>query len=260
MSFGRIWAVCLRYYYFFGKLDHLCDLMFWPAMDILLWGITSIWIQKNEQGIPNVALAILTGLVLWQSLWRACYEVSVNLLQEFWNRNLVNLFSTPLKLREWMCSIMLVGLSKILIALTFGSLLVWILYSLNIFSIGWAFLPFAASLTISGWILGFLSASIIIYFGLRVQMLAWMTAYLFIPFSAVYYPVNALPKWAQSFSHALPTSYIFEGMRQILYEQTFSGAKLGISFGLNALYFVLSIILFRFMFEKSRNKGLSRLE
>lgn len=260
MNFGRIWGVCLRYYYFFGKLDHLCDLMFWPAMDILLWGITSVWIQRNEEGIPNIALAILTGLVLWQLLWRGSYEVSVNLLQEFWNRNLVNLFSTPLKLREWMCAIMLVGISKILVALAFGSLLVWGLYAMNIFTIGWAFLPYAASLAITGWVFGFFSGGIIVYFGQRVQMLAWMTAYLFIPFSAVYYPVSALPQWAQSIAHALPTSYIFEGMRQILRENTFSGKMVAISFGLNALYLTLSILFFKFMFEKSRNKGLSRQE
>lgn len=33
MSFGRIWAVFLRYFYFFAKLDHLCDLFFWPVVD-----------------------------------------------------------------------------------------------------------------------------------------------------------------------------------------------------------------------------------
>ncbi len=260
MSFIRIWAVFLRYFYVFAKLDHLSDLIFWPALDIFLWGMTSVWIQQHQSGIPDIALAILTGLVFWQLVWRGSYEISVNLLQEFWNRNLVNLFATPLKLTEWMCSLMVVGFAKICVSLSFGALIVWLLYALNIFNLGWAFLPFCASVMMSGWFMGFLSAGIIVYYGQRVQMLAWMATYGFMPFSAVYYPISALPSWAQPIAHILPTSYIFEGMRDILFTQTFSLDKLLISLGLNLLYLVLSMAFFKYMFEKSRSKGLSRLE
>jgi ABC-2 type transport system permease protein len=260
MSFHRIWAVFMRYFYSFAKLDHLCDLFYWPSLDILLWGMTSIWIQRHETGVPHIALAILTGLIFWQIIWRGNYEITVNLLQEFWNRNLVNLFSTPLKISEWIAAVMLVGSIKIFITLLFGSFLVWLLYTLNVFSLGWAFLPFTASLALSGWFMGFLSAGIIIYFGQRVQMLAWMTAYIFAPFSAVYYPLSALPNWAQSIAQVLPTTYIFEGMRLILYQQIFSLKMLLISIALNLIYLLVAITFFIFMFEKSRAKGLSRLE
>lgn len=260
MSWGRIWAVFLRYFYFFAKMDHLADLFFWPALDIFLWGMTSVWIQQAQTQIPHVALAILSGLVFWQILWRSNYEVSVNLLQEFWNRNLVNLFATPLTLWEWIISLMIVGMFKVLVSLLFGAFLVWGLYALNIFSMGWAFLPFVVSLTMSGWFLGFLSAGIMIYFGQRVQMLAWMTAYVFAPFSAVFYPLSALPLWAQWIGKLLPMTYIFEGMRKILYEGVFSKEMLLWSFGLNILFAAASITFFKFMFEKSRDKGLARLE
>jgi ABC-2 type transport system permease protein len=260
MSFGRIWAVFLRYFYFFAKLDHLCDLFYWPALDIILWGVTSIWIQAHETEVPSIAIAILTGLVFWQIIWRGNYEITVNMLQEFWSRNLVNLFSTPLKLSEWMIALMFVGSIKICISLAFGAFIVWLLYALNVFSLGWAFLPFCVSLTLSGWFMGFLSAAVMVYYGQRVQMLAWMTAYLFAPFSAVYYPVSALPFWAQKIAYCLPTTYIFEGMRRILYEHTFSLRMLIISFILNIFYLILSLLFFRFMFHKSRDKGLARLE
>lgn len=259
-SMRRIWAVFMRYFYFFAKLDHICDLFYWPALDIILWGITSLWIQGNETAIPHIALGILTALVFWQLVWRGNYEVTVNLLQEFWNRNLVNFFSTPLKLWEWMVAIMLVGLVKIAIGLLFGALLVWVFYTLNIFSLGWAFLPFCASLTLSGWFIGFMAAGIMVYWGQRVQMLAWMTAYIFAPFSAVYYPVSALPGWAQAIAHALPMTYVFEGMRDILYHGVFSMPLFLMSIGLNFVYLTLSMLFFKYMFEKSREKGLARLE
>jgi ABC-2 type transport system permease protein len=260
MSWQRIWAVFLRYFYFFAKMDHLADLFFWPTLDIFLWGMTSVWIQKTETSMPAIALAILTGLVFWQIIWRSNYEVSVNLLQEFWNRNMVNLFSTPLKLREWISSLMLVGLFKIFITIFFGGFVVWLLYALDIFAMGWALLPFCASLLLSGWFIGFLSAAIMVYFGQRVQMLAWMTAYVFAPFSAVFYPFSTLPQWAQIIGKCLPMTYIFEGMRNVLYHGIFSWSDFGISIGLNIIYLVVTMSLFSWMFEKSRAKGLARLE
>lgn len=260
MSFGRIWAVFLRYFYFFARLDHLSDLLFWPALDIVLWGITSVWIQGQQNDLPDVALAILTGLVFWQLVWRGNHEITVNLLQEFWNRNMVNLFSTPLKLAEWVISLMLVGIAKILLSLLYGVLLVYILYTLNIFSMGWALLPFCGSLILSGWFMGFLSAGIIVYYGQRVQMLAWMTAYVFAPFSAVYYPLNALPDWGQAIAKCLPTTYIFEGMREVLYHNRFSFNMFIMSVLLNIVFVVISMLFFKGMFELSRRKGLSRLE
>jgi ABC-2 type transport system permease protein len=260
MSWTRISAVFLRYFYFFAKLDQLADLFFWPLLDIFLWGMTSVWIQNQDTNVPFIALAILTGLVFWQIVWRANYEVSVNLLQEFWNRNMVNLFSTPLKLGEWIVSLMLVGLCKICVTICFGALVVFLLYALDIFSIGWTFLLFSASMLLSGWWIGFLSGAVLVYYGQRLQMLAWMTAYGFAPFSAVFYPLSSLPTWAQQIGRALPMSYTFEGMRKVLHEGVFDGRDFGISIGLNLLYLAASIWLFCHLFEKSRNKGLARLE
>lgn len=260
MSLRRTWAIFMRYFYVAAKLDHLSDLLYWPAIDIFLWGVTTVWIQHHDNSLPDFALALLTGLIFWQVIWRGNYEVGVNLLYEFWNRNLVNLFSTPLKLYEWAIGIMMVGLFKIMISVLFGSLLVYLLYTLNIFTVGWAFFPFALLLVMAGWMFGFLAAGIVVYWGQRVQMLAWMTAYIFAPFSAVFYPVAALPPWAQKISWALPTTYIFEGMREVLIHQHFPLNYFLTSLGLSIVYLTLSFTFFKFMFEKSREKGLARLE
>ena len=155
---------------------------------------------------------------------------------------------------------MFVGLIKVFITISFGGLIVWLLYALNIFGMEWALLPFCASLLLSGWLIGFLSASVLVYFGQRVQMLAWMTAYVFAPFSAVFYPLSALPQWAQTIGKGLPMTYIFEGMRKVLQNGVFSWSDFGMSILLNLIYLVGTICLFWAMFEKSRAKGLSRLE
>lgn len=260
MSYKRIWAAFLRYFYYFGKLDYIADLFYWPAIDILLWGMTSVWIQTQESQVPDIALAILTGLVFWQIIWRGNYEVTVNLLQEFWNRNMVNLFSTPLKLSEWMLATMMIGLVKIVVNVFFSALLVYLLFSLNVFSLGWIFIPYSVSLTLFGWVIGYFSGAIMVYYGQRLQILAWMMPFVFAPFSAVFYPLSALPEWAQKISYCLPTTYIFEGMRDILQKGQFSIYKFNMSLLLNAIFLAAAMAFFKIMFEKSRNKGLARLE
>jgi ABC-2 type transport system permease protein len=260
MNLSRIKAIFLRYYYSAIKGPHqLVDLFYWPLVDILLWGLTSIWIQ-NQNNVPNLPLILMTGLIFWQIAWRGSIDISTNLLQEFWNRNLVNLFSTSLKISEWTFGIILLSLCKLIITVAFGALVVYMLYSLNVFTIGWAFLPFASLLFIFGWSLGFCSSGIIIYWGHRVEMFAWMMAFIFAPFSAVFYPVHILPDWAQYVAWSLPTTYVFEGMRNILNGELFPLDYLWKSLVLNIVYLVLSIAFFCWMFEKSRMKGLGRLE
>jgi ABC-2 type transport system permease protein len=255
----RSWGVFLRYFYLFAKFDQIADLLYWPAIDIILWGLTTVWMQTHQPG-SNIALIVLTGLIFWQIVWRGNYEISVNLLQEFWNRNLVNLFSTPLRLREWIAGVLMLSVYKVFIAMVFGVVFVYLLYALNVFTLGWAFLPFVALLMVSGWVIGFIAASMVIYYGQRFQMLAYMSAYMFAPFSAVFYPVSALPAWAQHIAWCLPTTYVFEGMRSILRGSPFPWSNAGISLGLNLVYLAFSIAIFYWAFEKSRGKGLARFE
>ncbi len=259
MSISRIRGVFFRYFYTMKDISQLSDIFYWPLVDILLWGLTSIWIQ-HQNNLPNLPLILMTALIFWQITWRGAIGISFHLLQEFWHRNLVNLFSTPLKIVEWIYGILLLGICKLLATVAFGGLAVYILYSLNVFALGWAFLPFAVLLYIFGWTIGFLTSGLIIYWGHKVEMFAWMLPFLFAPFSAVFYPVNVLPEWAQVISWTLPTTYIFEGMREILNGGGFPTGYFWISLGLNLLFLYGSIQFFKFMFNKSLVKGLSRLE
>ncbi|MBI3508188.1 MAG: ABC transporter permease [Chlamydiia bacterium] len=255
-----MFAVFLRYFFVLKKgLHQLCDLFYWPAVDILLWGLTSVYVQ-DLNNLPNFPLILMTALVFWQVVWRGSTDISVSLLQELWSRNLVNLFSTPLKVSEWIGGMLLLGLCKLCCTILFGSLFVYVLYSLNVFEVGWLFLPFVASLLVFGWSVGFLASGFIIYWGNKLEMLAWMTPYLFAPFSAVFYPVHVLPKWAQIISFCLPTTYIFEGMRSILHTGVFPEGYFLMSIALNLLCLTASLYFFHHMFQKSMEKGLARLE
>lgn len=260
ININRLNAVVLRHLYNYRHhLDRLTDSFYWPAMDLIIWGLTSQYIQRgNEFG--DIVIILLSGLVFWQVVWRGQYEIATNFLEELWSQNLVNLFSTPLKLREWLGGLLFLGFFKMLITVGFSFLLTWLFYQINLLNFGILLVPFVASLLMVGWWVGLVVASFLVLMGRQIQTIAWAGVYLLAPFSAIYYPVDSLPIWAQKIAAILPSSYIFEGMREVLMTGRLSGDKLVISFGLNIFYLLLAVLFFKYCFKKSLNKGLARLE
>ena len=90
--------------------------------------------------------------------------------------------------------------------------------------------------------------------------MAWAIPWGLMPFSGVFYPPETLPMWGQKVSALLPTTYIFEGMREVITTGLVSYEKLFISFGLNILYLIIAVVFFKICFSVSLKKGLSRLE
>ncbi|MBA3953916.1 ABC transporter permease [Candidatus Dependentiae bacterium] len=258
MKLYRIQALALRTLKLtFRGLDPLVDFFYWPLFDIVVWGFTSRWIQAQTH---TSSFVILLALVLWQAAYRSNLDISFNLLSEIWSRNIVNLFSTPLTIGEWMIASMAVGVLNTLISVSFGALAIWFLYGVSLFKVGWLLLPFFVSLMLSGWTIGFFTASSLVYWGQSVQKLVWVMGWFFVPFSAVYYPIGSLPHGVQLVAYCLPMTYIFEGLRSYMQTGTVPLNYILISYVLNGVYLTSALVWFRYMFNQSRVKGLARLE
>ena len=261
MNRARIGAIVWRHVYNFRhSWDRLFDAFYWPAMDLLLWGLTSLYIRQATTEIPNLVTLLLTALVFWQVVWRSQYEITTNLLEEMWARNVVNLFSSPLSIYEWMVGVVLLGLVKMVFTTGFAFSLVLLLYGVNVLQVGGLLVPFIIILLMSGWYVGFFVSGLIIRYGTRIQTLAWSGVYMLAPFSAIYYPVKVLPEWAQKVAQWIPLSYVFEGMRSVLFDGTVDQVMLVKSAALTGIYMVIAVAFFLFMFNQSRKAGLSSLE
>lgn len=260
INFNRVFAMILRYTYgMFHSFDKLSDMFYWPAMDLLMWGLTGLYFIKFNNNSPQLLFVIITGLIFWIVVWRTQYEITTNMLAEIWDKNIVNIFVSPLKISEWIVAFMIFGLIKTFMSLAFSAIVALILYQLNILMYGFYLLPLIANLIFTGWVAGFMVTGFLIRYGQNIQTLAWAGVYLIAPFSAIYYSVTILPVWAQKVALFIPTSYVFEGFREILFTGKLSYDKLLISFGLNFIYLAISIWFFVFMFHKSRKIGLGRL-
>ncbi len=261
MNFNIVWAVVVRHLYNFKhSLDRLTDAFYWPAMDIFIWGFTSMYIAKQANQLPQIIIMLLSGVVLWLVVWRAQYEITVNLLEEMWSSNLVNLFASPLRIREWVLAVFILGLIKMIFSVGFSILLALVLYKTNIFSLGFYLIPFIMSLTITGWAVGLFVSGLIIRYGMRIQTFAWGGIALLSPFSGVYYPISTLPLWAQRVAMYVPTSYIFEGMRSVIFKGSMFYGDLLKSFAINIVYIIVGLLFFNLMFKKSKMRGLADLE
>ena len=174
INFHRVWAMVQRY--FLGLIhsyDRLGDMFYWPVMDLILWGLTGVYFVQQIKN-PHALFVMLTGLIFWIVIWRTQYEITVNLLTEFWDRNLVNIFVSPLTVWEWITSLMVVGFTKMIISLTFSAVVASFLYHFNIFLYGFWLIPIVLSLALTGWAAGFLIAGLLIRFGQKIQTLAWV--------------------------------------------------------------------------------------
>lgn len=257
MSKTRILAVVIRHLYIWPRsLERIMWTLGWPIFDLIIWGLTMRYLQTASLASFSLITFILGGVIFWTIVWRVQNDISVNFLDEAWNKNLINIFSSPLSQWEFLVAMIILGLIRVVFTvftLTIGAL---ILYQFNLLNSFGFYIPFLIiNLLLFGWIFGFLVNSFILRFGYQVAEFAWALIALVQPFSCVFYPLSSLPFWAQKIALLLPTTYVFEEMRRILFTGGVNWNNLLISFSLNIFYLILSLWFFRLMFESAREHG-----
>ncbi len=257
MRFHRIKAMVIRQLYLYPRsFPRLMDIFFWPILQLLVWGFLSVYLEKLNLNSVNIVSVLLGAVIFWEFFDRSQQAVTITFLEDLWEKNLINLFVTPVKIAEFIASTLGLGAVRIVIQGAVLGVVALFLYHFNIFQFGLYTVPFVLSLLIFGWVLGILVIGVILRFGSNAQVLAFGMIFLMQPFSAVFYPVSALPTALQWLARALPPTYVFEGMRSVIATGTMPLRDLLISFGLDALYLGLIIWFFYSMFKKVKERGL----
>lgn len=260
MNIYRMYGIILRYLYLLRhSYDRLTDIFYWVIMDIILWGFTSLFFRQAFAGDLNLSTNLIGGLILWYVVWRTQYEISVNLLEEVWNKNLINIFVSPITFTEWIIAFMISGVIKVTLMLIIATTTAYLLYGVNFLAYGKYLYIFIPLLMMSGWSVGFFISGFLLRFGTKLQTLAWSFPYLVNPFSAIFYPLSILPLVAQNIAHFIPTSYIFESARSVINTGSLDPIMLWKSLGLNMVYLIFSIIFIRSSFKKVLEKGLVKV-
>lgn len=261
MKWHRIYALLLRYLYLYPRsVPRIFDIFFWPIVDLLIWGFLTLYLEQVRPDVPSFTRILLGALIFWNFTHRSQQAVSIAFLEEVWEKNLLNIFVTPIKLSEFLMATVCVGMVRlVLIGITIG-LSSFLFFHFNLFSFGLYLVPFVINLFFFGWILGLIATSIIMRFGQSAQVLAFALTMLLQPFAAVFYPVRVLPTFLQPLALALPITHVFEGMRSLILLGTLSSQNLLSATALNLIWFLIALFIFFRMFEYVREKGqLSKL-
>jgi ABC-2 type transport system permease protein len=231
------------------------DIVYWPVMELLLWGFLSAYIEKLDLGGFNAVTVLLGAVIFWDFLDQSQKAVSIAFLEEVWEKNFLNIFVTPLRVSEFLASTMLIGVVRLILVGIVLTALAFVLYHFNLFALGFALIPFILNLFLFGFSLGLLANAVILRFGTSAQVLAWGFLVLVQPFSAVFYPVSALPTFLQPLAYLLPSTHVFEGMREALSTGSFALTHLWGAIAANAVVFVALAWFFFRMFAYVKREG-----
>jgi len=256
-STRRIAAMVLRHLYLLrSSWPRIFELMYWPTIQIILWGFITLFLATNSSYIAEAAGVLISAVLLWDVLFRGQLGFSLSFLEEIWSRNLGNLCVSPLRTGEFLTALMVMSLFRTLLGLLPAAGLAIVFYEVSIFEMGLALVAFFANLLVMGWAIGMFVTALILRVGQGAENVAWLAIFLIAPVSAIYYPVAVLPDWLQLIAWGLPTAVVFEGMRAILIEGVFSLPLLLRAIFLNLLYLSLGAAVFFYSFQVARRRGL----
>ena len=256
MSLTRIYGLFLRHFYLITRsFPRILDLVYWPTIQITLWGFISNFFATHTTYYNNAVGVILTCAILYDFLFRTSIGFNMLFLEEIWSRNFTNLFIAPMKIGEILTSLVITALIRSLIGLVPAILLTSPLFGISILDLGIFLFLLFLSLYIFGITLGILVSSGLLRFGPSFENIAWSTMFLLAPFGCIYYPIETLPEIFQKIAYILPLVYIFEEARNILINQTVDIGNIYNAFIWNVFYFTLSITLFYYSFNAAKNKG-----
>lgn len=257
LSLRRIYAILLRHLYLLRhSFSRWIDLLYWPTVDLLLWGFITLYLKGgNFLGSVNLASLFLGALILWNILIRAQQGLAVGFLEDIWARNLLHLFVSPLTVLEYVLGLILYSLFKATLASAIMSVLSCFLFQFNFLSQGFFIFYLTFALILFAWSIGLFTLALILYFGQEAEILAWALALLFLPFSAVFYPLSALPPLFQKIATFVPTSYIFEAFRNLLLQGVLLKDLLIKGYLLTLLYLLLSVLAFTLSFRIAKREG-----
>lgn len=257
MKWHRVQALLIRHLYLYRRnIARVMDLVYWPVVELLLWGFLSIYLDNLDLSGVNVLSILLGGIIFWDIFSQAQRAVSITFLEEIWERNLLNIFVTPLTVLEFLVSMFLVGLTRIAVVGLIMGFLAFLFYQFNVLMFGLAVIPFMLNLLLFGWVIGIFTTALLLRYGTNIQAFAFGVMLLIQPFSAVFYPVSALPETIQWISYIFPSTHVFEGMRSVIAGNAFPTQELTWAFGLNAAYSALVLWYFYAMFSHVKRKGL----
>jgi ABC-2 type transport system permease protein len=256
MSLNRVGAMVLRYWYLLrSSWPRLLDLIYWPAVQMLMWGFLQLYLAQNAGFFARAGGTFIGAVLLWDILFRGQLGFSLSFLEEMWSRNIGNLMISPLRPVEFVLALMTMSVIRLAISTIPVALLAIAFFGFNLFGLGLALAAFFVNLLLTSWAVGIFVSGLVLRNGLGAENMAWSIMFIFLPLTCVYYPVAVLPHWLQHVAWLLPPTYVFEGMRTLLIDHVFRADLMLEALALNVVFFVGAAAAFMALLTSARRSG-----
>ena len=255
-SLRRVRAVLRRHgYLILRSWTRIVSMMYYPTVTMVIWGFLTLYLAPTNNFLRDAPGFFIGAVLLWDLLFRGQLGVSLTFIEEFYARNLGNLFVSPLTLPEYITGQLTISLFRALIGVGGACLFAYLVFRYSIFSIGLPLAAFFANLVVFGWAIGLAMSGLILRLGMGAEELAWAAVFIIAPISGVYYPIGVLPAWMQAIASAIPSSHVFEGMRSVLIQGVFRWDHFWVACALNVVYLALGAAVFAWSMRDARERG-----
>jgi ABC-2 type transport system permease protein len=233
----------------------IIDLVYWPTVQLLTWSFLQLYVGRTSQLPVLTAGTLIGGILLWDVLFRGQLGFSMSFLEEVWSRNLGHLLMSPLRPAEFVASLMIMSVLRLMIGLIPAVLIATAFFHFDIAALALA-IPFLfANLMLTSWAVGLATSGLILRNGLAAETIAWSAMFAMMPFACISYPVATLPHFLQPIAWSLPPTYMFEAMRAMLIGKTLRFDLMLYSFALNLLWITLGGLAFKALLASARRAG-----
>ncbi len=257
MKLKPIAGIALRQFYLLrGSPTRVVPTFAWVAIDIVLWGFITRYLNTVSGSGVNFVPTLLGGVLLWDFLTRIMQGVSIAFMEDIWARNFLNLFSTPLLISEYVTGLVITSVVTGLLSLLVMLILASAAFGLAFFQLGALLVPFLLVLFIFGIALGILASAMVLRLGPASEWLVWPLPALLSPFAGVFYPLSTLPQWMRVIGELMPASYVFEGLRAAVAGKPFQILPLAFGGALALLYLAVAGWVFGWVFRHVVRTGL----
>jgi ABC-2 type transport system permease protein len=256
LSMHRVNAMVRRYWYLLrSSLFRILELIYWPAVQMLMWGFLQLYLAENAGFFARAGGTFIGAVLLWDILFRGQLGFSISFLEEMWARNLGNLMMSPLRPIEFVAALMIMSIVRLAVGMVPVTLLAIAFFGFNIYGMGFVLAAFFANLILTSWAIGIVVSGLILRYGMSAESLAWTIMFIFLPLTCVYYPVAVLPFWLQPIAWMLAPTYVFEGMRTLLIDHVFRADLMLQALAINAAYIGVAVIAFLALLNGARRAG-----
>src|SRR4051812_24489190 len=227
MRTRRSLAIVVRQFYLYrGSPARVLSLFSWIAIDMVLWGLISRYLNTVASPGFNFVPALLGAVLLWDFFTRVMQGVTMAFFEDVWTRNFLNIFGSPMSIIEYVTGLVLSSIATSSVGLLAMLILAGAIFRLDLFLYGVAAFPFLTVLFLFGVALGIMASALVMRLGPSAEWFIWPIPALISPFAGVFYPLDVLPQWMQFVARCLPPAYVFENLRRLVKGGAVSPAQL----------------------------------